>query len=725
MTRMFHRQPIPWLASLLMLLSTCTALGMPLVVDRHFTEMPIQARNMEVLEDPSGQLTFKNIQAPETAARFHKLSSSTTGFGLSRSHFWLRFSVDYLDTAQTHYVIVQRNPLTDNIILYRQNENGDAIASATGGRLRFAHREFPTREFAWSVPANPYTRDTYWVEFYGLGALDIDLELTTLHAAWGEFETGHLVMGLYFGGTLCLLFYNLFIYVSVRDRSYLYYLLYLVSGACLFFGMNGLGFRYWWPNSRWWNEGYMLFAFTGFLGMLQFTRNFLHTDHYSQPLNRWLKTMAAASAIAATGVIWIPRSIIFTVANFATILVSLTCLYAGVSIWRRRYRPARYYVISWLSIMTGIVIYALKNFGVLPYNPLTHYAAQLGSFMEMLLLSLAMGDRMALLQTEKLAAEVDTKAKILAANMALEETVKARTNELSSNMQALAQQHEQLKKTEQQLVQAEKMSSLGSVVSGVAHELRNPANFVQISNDNLQRELGQLHSHLHSLADEESDSELLLQLDSQFKRLKEHLHLVTDGTGRITRIVNDLRTFSRMDEAKMQSASPSSSLESTLRLVEAQFGEQVQFVLHDNTGDTHLLCHPLQLGQVYMNLLVNGCQAIQEKQHMQGKDSAIDKGIIEIETGLADYKSTPHWFVRFRDSGTGISAKIQQRIFDPFFTTKDVGSGTGLGLSVSYGIIMHHHGHIEVSSEPGTGATFTLWLPLQPQPEAPVETHPH
>lgn len=685
----------------------------PIFVGADFDHIRLGASHLEVMEDVPGTLTINDILKPPYALRFHAPVGDMQGFGQSRSHFWVRFTVSYGSSPQARYVLTQSIPLTDYITLYSLNDRGHYTASETGDHHPFEVREIPVREFAWELIPSPGQQRTYYLELHGAGALDISLELATKSAAWAGTETSHLLMGFYFGGAISLLIYNLFLYLSVKDRAYLYYIIYIAMVSSLFFGTNGLAFRYWWPTTTWWNVGYLMFSFAAMLGMLQFTRHFLQTGNFSKRLDQLLYSLAWGCIIIGSGVFWIPEHLIFKVANITTIIASVTSLTAGIMAWRRDYHPARYFVYSWICVLSGVLVYTFKNLGILPASTFTHYGAQVGSFLEMLLLSLALGDRINVLQADKERLEENAKQQLLDINLKLEQRVQERTEELSHSMRDLREKHEQLIMAEQQLVQAEKMSSLGALVAGVAHEINNPANFTRLANENLSRDLSRLHDFLRGLADPDSDQDLLKDIESRFDKLDDHLHLVNDGTRRISRIVADLRSFSRLDEAEMKEASPDEGLMATLNLVKAQYRERISFDIHLCAKETFMECYPAQLNQVFMNLVVNACQAILQRAKDKGspRSDGLD-GQLSVYSGITERDGKASWFARIQDDGTGIHREHRHRIFEPFFTTKPVGEGTGLGLSVSYGIVQRHHGEIVVESEPGAGATFTIWLPL-------------
>ncbi len=253
-----------------------------------------------------------------------------------------------------------------------------------------------------------------------------------------------------------------------------------------------------------------------------------------------------------------------------------------------------------------------------------------------------------------------------------------------------------LRESQARLVQQEKMAALGGLVAGIAHELNTPIGTINSSADTLARCLDTVRKTLCDPSTPESIRE--------DKRLQQVIDLIEDiarinklACARIVSIVGSLRNFARLDEAEFQSADLREGLDSTLTLIRHELKNRIN-VVKDYEDIPPVLCHPNQINQVFMNLLVNATQAIP------------DKGEIRLRTFL----DGDDIGVSITDSGTGIPKENLAAIFDPGFTTKGVGVGTGLGLSICFKIAEDHGGRIEVESEVGKGSTFTLWLPITP-----------
>jgi PAS domain S-box-containing protein len=263
-----------------------------------------------------------------------------------------------------------------------------------------------------------------------------------------------------------------------------------------------------------------------------------------------------------------------------------------------------------------------------------------------------------------------------------------------------------LREAHEQLLQSEKLASIGQLAAGIAHEINNPVGFVNSNMGALQGYVGALlrliDAYDGAIAGHAELVERMAPVrqaaDLDFLR-----HDVTalvgesiDGLRRVTEIVQSLREFSHVGETEWQLADLHRGLDSTLTIAAHELKHKVTVV--KEYGDLPLVeCRASQLNQVFMNLLVNAAQAIS------------GLGTIRIRTGVEEDRA----WIEIADTGAGIAPEHLTRIFEPFFTTKPVGSGTGLGLSLSYGIVHRHGGRIDVRSQPGEGTAFTVWLPLR------------
>ncbi|MEG4244939.1 ATP-binding protein [Microcoleus sp. MON2_D6] len=278
-------------------------------------------------------------------------------------------------------------------------------------------------------------------------------------------------------------------------------------------------------------------------------------------------------------------------------------------------------------------------------------------------------------------------------------------------IQRVSEYTKELKETQSQLIQTEKMSSLGQMVAGIAHEINNPVNFIGGNIDYANQYIEDL-AGLVTLYQEyypnppDAILERIEDIELEFLRedLPKTLSSMKMGADRIREIVVSMRNFSRSDDGKMKSADIHEGIDSTLVILNHRLKQGIQ-VIKQYGNLPAVECYPAQLNQVFMNIISNAIDALEE---VKKEDKGYSPTIWVSTEITADNTVT----VKIRDNGPGIAAACVQQIFDPFFTTKSIGKGTGLGLAISYQILAKHQGKIEVNSQIGQGTEFVITLPV-------------
>ncbi|MEG3898549.1 MULTISPECIES: ATP-binding protein [unclassified Microcoleus] len=278
-------------------------------------------------------------------------------------------------------------------------------------------------------------------------------------------------------------------------------------------------------------------------------------------------------------------------------------------------------------------------------------------------------------------------------------------------IQRVSEYTQELKQTQSQLIQTEKMSSLGQMVAGIAHEINNPVNFIggniDYANQYIEDLTGLVTLYQQSYPNPpDAILERIEDIELEFLRedLPKTLSSMKMGADRIHEIVVSMRNFSRSDDGKMKSADIHEGIDSTLVILNHRLKQGIQ-VIKQYGKLPALECYPAQLNQVFMNIISNAIDALEE---VKKEDKGYSPTIWISTEFAADNTVT----VKIRDNGPGIASASAQQIFDPFFTTKSIGKGTGLGLAISYQILAKHQGKIEVNSQIGQGTEFVITLPL-------------
>lgn len=433
-------------------------------------------------------------------------------------------------------------------------------------------------------------------------------------------------------------------------------------------------------------------------------------------LNWWIGESIGVIALGTAILVWHHAHVQFTKSKFAELMILLLLLnYFMWLLYVHHWSLDRILLLFavWSAIRLGLQITALVGLyiSVIVFHwSINWYYALRGITVSSALLFaqifIAIVFFITAMINAALAEREKAKQRLITANTKLESRVKQRTHDLAEKNTELHQTLVDLKTAQSQLIQAEKMSALGILTAGIAHEINNSVNFISANISPLKNNVADILNVLKQYVTASDDAKLQekipaikkltaqIDLDFTINETDLLLNSIREGAQRTTAIVKDLRTFSRLDESDLKTVDIHHNIDSTLNLLKSYYKDRIKIIKH--YGEIPAIeCYPGKLNQVIMNLLSNAIQAIPSQ------------GEITITTMMENNQFVLH----IKDTGTGMSEEVQHKIFEPFFTTKPVGQGTGLGLSISYKIIQDHHGTITVQSEPGNGTEFVIRLP--------------
>ncbi|MFT7363104.1 MAG: two-component system NtrC family sensor kinase [Algoriphagus sp.] len=527
-----------------------------------------------------------------------------------------------------------------------------------------------------------------------------------------DFE--NILFGLLTGVFAGLFFYNFFLYLSVKDKIYLVYVLHTI--LVWFAQASILGFTQvlLWPEWGWMNSrSIVIFSSLVSIVGIWFLRLFLSTGYYVSKLDKGFIYIYIVYAFILANAFVFSITISYQVLLVTQSIVVLFVLFVAASVLKRGFRPARYYLLAWSVFMIGIFIFVFSEMGIIPTNSFTAYIMPLGSAMEVVLLSFALADKINILkkekedeQSEKLAALKENETLIREQNNILEDKVRIRTDELELALR-------NLQNTQSQLVSQEKMASLGQLTAGIAHEINNPINFVSSNITPLKRDIKDI-MEIVEFYRSRGQSEFSPETKKEAKDLEEELELeyvldevdqllkgMDDGARRTVEIVKGLRIFSRVDEQDVKKVDLHDGINSTIILLNSTMPSKIR--IEREFGELPMVeCLAGKINQVFMNIINNAVHALAD--HIE----TIKDPKISIRTSA----TLDHIRIEIEDNGPGMPKYVKDKIFEPFFTTKAVGRGTGLGLSIVYSIIENHKGTLEVETEEGQGTNFIITLPI-------------
>ncbi|PJZ68836.1 adenylate/guanylate cyclase [Leptospira perolatii] len=352
-------------------------------------------------EDKSLSLTLANILRQGESLPFEEMQKRNLGY--TKSAYWLKFRAQNEDANAKLFFLEISYPLLDEIELFQRNlESGNVQSFRAGDSIPFYQRAILHQNFVFPISLRPETKYEFFLRVKTESTMQIP---TTLWSEIGFVEhtiAEQKTFGLYYGIMLAMLAYNLFLFFGTRDRSYVYYVLFLVGYVMFQACLNGLAFQYLWPELTWWgNASLPFFMFFGGSWGSQFSREFLRLRADSKSLDRVLFYYFIFGQVMAVISLFLSFAVGIKVAiAYVALMVVLLITSGLVSIWKG-YRAARFYLTAWIFLLIGIVTYIMKTLTVLPSNFVTEYAIQFGSSFEVILLSLALADRINILKEEK------------------------------------------------------------------------------------------------------------------------------------------------------------------------------------------------------------------------------------------------------------------------------------------------------------------------------------
>ncbi|WP_433768846.1 7TM diverse intracellular signaling domain-containing protein [Pseudomonas putida] len=654
---------------LLMLLLCLPLLANAVEFDELTQSLPL-GRTLQVFEDADGQATIDDVRNQAAAGNFKQHDKATLNAGYSRSVFWLKIDLHYRPAnpaAQRTWLLELAYPPLDHLDLYAPDAAGHyQLVRQTGDALPFASREIRQNNYLFNLNFVPDQAQTVYLRLQSQGSIQAPVTLWSSTAYLEDQPVRLYVLGLIYGVLLGMLVYNLFIYLSVRDTSYLYYIFYIASFGLYQLSVNGAAVQYFWPDNPWWANAATPF-FIGCAGLFgsQFARSFLQTASFSRWLDRLLLALVVFSALVVGLSLMTSYALALRLATALALAFTIVIFAAGIFAWLRGLRVARYFIIAWSAFLLGGIINTLMVLGYLPNVFLTMYSSQIGSAIEVALLSLALADRINAMREQQAQTLFDAGQKLEVLNQQL-----ARSNQLKDEFLAT-----------------------------LTHELRTPMNGV----------IGSLE---------------LMQTVEMDAELEQYQQTAAGSARDMMRMVNGILTLTELQAGKLTACASTFSLRGVVDALRLQFdgnaaGKSLDFKvdvapnvpdrLH---GDSAKLVQCLEclLDNAIKFTRVGGVALRVSAKTVKPDRLALTFAV--IDTGIG-----------FTDLG---EATLYQRFFQlDGSMTREYG-GLGIGLAICRQLIELLGGRLTHRSEPGRGSRFQLDVefdaPASESPAAPLMT---
>ena len=590
------------------------------------------------------------IRQPGTATVY---TSQTPSMGFQRAPAWFAVEIKNDGEEAARYLVAGR-PHTDNLDLYLFNKDELLVELHHGDRLPWHQRPFDDNEliFPITLPANTTVTALFRMETSGAVELPISIHDNSSLMRHKFYRL--TFTGLYFGAILSMALFNLLLFIAIRDKSYLFYVIYLCALAMFLATRASLAFELFWPNSPWLNDtARAFFALLSSSAAILFSASFLQLTYVRPKLDLALNIASGILASAAVASWFFDPHLTLRVATLN--IVALTPLLLAAVILRIRdgYRPARFFLLSFTPIVLLAPLFVLKTLTLISSNWVIDHAFEIGSSLEAWLLSFALAYRLTMLKAENERIQRD-------ATIDLERRVQERTDELNRALNARSE-----------------------FLAVMSHEIRTPLNGILGTVDMLK------------------DS----SLDSDQRR---KIHIIEQSGNTLVALINDILDYSRIESGKLPIDEEQFTLPALVRESAGLFehraninGNTLNVNLSDNLG---LLCRgdPVRLRQIIVNLVGNAVKFT-------------EGGEVQVNA-RRDEQNRSYVMFEIQDTGIGIHPNQVQHLFELFQqgdgSTRRRYGGTGLGLAICRQLVELMGGEIGVDSELGNGSRFWFRLPL-------------
>lgn len=658
--------------------------SLPIILTDEQEEYPL-GLHLEILEDPEGQLTIEQISSSAYDQQFVPNQVKVPNLGLSNSYYWVRFRVKNDAQQPKQWYLEMAHPSMRHISFYRPRSEGAGFWSLhTGFSWPFHTREIAYKNVVFKLSLPPQIEQTFYLRFDSAGdAMILPLTIWSFKAFFQKTQIEQFLAGLFLGTLLIMIGYNTFLFLFLKDKSYLYYVLFVTSLLCHELLFRGFLSPYLESD---WNPILLsfFFAFMSIFG-LKFTNTFLVTKTRMPKLHLFIIFLLVMWGLLNIFFLFIvSRSVIAHIVE--TLLLAMTLLsifMAAFTAWRQGYEAARYFLLAWMMlIITGAII-TLLRFELLPSNTLTEYGYHVGVILLALLLSLALADKINIFKAEKEKAQI----KALKASQENERLIRQQAVILEQQVAERTQDLEIARKKAELANQAK-----STFLAGMSHELRTPLNGVLGFAQILQRDASMTSQQQHALKVIYQSGHHLLAL------INDVLDLAKIESGKIELYKSDFNLLSLLN-----------GVSEIIKIRAKHKGIHFKLELPSDLPN-QVYGDERRLRQILLNLLGNavkftdqGCITLKVANKSEN---------INSPNGL---KNIGYFYFQIADTGIGIALEHLDTIFKPFEQVGDQehqAKGTGLGLAISKNLVELMGGQLCVSSQLNLGTQFWFELTL-------------
>ncbi|MFO7606028.1 MAG: 7TM diverse intracellular signaling domain-containing protein [Desulfurivibrionaceae bacterium] len=744
--------------------------GQPLFIQENRESYPL-GKHLEILEDPDGTLTFEEVSREPYASKFTANKEKSPNFGFTDSAYWVRFALRKQSPAAEKWLLEVDYPLFDHISIFLPTGKEGYREKTAGDLLPFNEREIRNRHFVFQIPPVALNGRAIYLRFETESTMNIPLVLMSEKAFVQKDHDAQFGLGLYYGSILLMIIYSLLMWITIRDKNYLYYVFFITNFGLFQMAMNGSAYEYLWPGLVWWNNySVPIFVALSALGVGMFTRSFLTTREYLPRFDKMIVLLNNLCLVPVGAALAGHYSLAIQTGSLLALILMLASVASGIFRLIDKYQPARYFMLAWSMFFAGVIISALRAFGVLPANFFSLYGPQYGSSLTMLLLALALADRVNLMKAQTAEAErkyqtifenanegifrTTPQGELTMANQALadifgyvspDEMFKedpdinhyyadpTRREELLRKLAAnssVANFEARMYKKDLQAVVDISINARATLddkgellyMDGMLTDItaRKRAEELRIARDVAESANRAKSNFLANMSHEIRTpmngvigmTGLLLDTDLKPKQ-RTFARTIKTSADALLAIINDILDFSKIEAGKLDLEEINFDLRHTMEdindiLAPRARQKGLELTCRIEPAAPYLLVgDPGRLRQIIINLAGNAVKFT-------------EKGEISIKVAVREERgSEVKLLFTVSDTGVGIPPELRDSLFTPFLqadssTTRKYG-GTGLGLSISKQLTEMMGGEIGMESSSEKGAIFWFTVPFRKQ----------